>query len=78
MHFAGDAAEVAILHVGVDIVERLHIVVIDHRGRGAALQARHVGEQLVGGARAAGMHGRTEQVGGGIHAVLGRLHRRSG
>ena len=56
--FTGHAAEVAILHVGIDIVEGLHIVVIDHRCRGAALQTRHVGEQLVLGACAARMYGR--------------------
>ena len=58
MHLTGHAAEVAILHVGIDIVEGLHIVVIDYRCRGAALQARHVGEQLVLGASAARMYGR--------------------
>ena len=73
-HFAGHAAEVAILHVGVDVVERLHIVVIDNRSRGAAIETRHIGEQLIGGARAARMHGRIEQFGGGGHAVFGRLH----
>ena len=35
---------------------------------------RHVGEQLVGGPAAAGVNGRVEQLGGGRHAVFGRLH----
>ena len=51
-HRCATAAQVAILHVGVDVVERLHVVVIDHRGRGVALQLRHVGEQLRGRPRA--------------------------
>ena len=35
----GDGAEVAVLHVGVDVVERLHVVVVDDRRRACRAQA---------------------------------------
>ena len=41
----GDGAEVAALHVGVDIVDRLNVGVGDDLRRGAPAQRRHVAEQ---------------------------------
>ncbi len=43
-----DAAQVAPVHVGVHVEDRLHVVVVDDLGRDAALDAGQVGEQLRG------------------------------
>ena len=42
----GDAAEVAVLHVGVDVEDRLHVRVADDGRELPALERRQVAEQL--------------------------------
>ena len=41
-----DAAQIALVGVGVNVVDRLHIVVVHDRGGSAALQRRQIAQQL--------------------------------
>ncbi len=41
-----DRSQIAAVHVGIDIEDRLHIVMVDDFGRHAAVHASQVGEQL--------------------------------
>ena len=73
LHLGGHAAEVAALHVGVDVEDGLHVGVADDRGHLAPLEGGQIAEQLRLAGRA-GRDGRVHQRVDGVDAALGRLH----